>query len=167
MRTWIFSLSMALTVAACSHPAARPDAGTDAGVADAAGGCAFANGTRCGGPGSANSGCPGSSCNWCDCGVGWGDDPNHASCTQAGCPAPADAGADYLRCHSQSDCPQGYACIFNVGCDQTLGQCNGQTFYCPHDPRTFTLCDCDGKTITDTVNSCAPDRPYAHAGACP
>jgi hypothetical protein len=45
--------------------------------------------------------------------------------------------------------------------------CNNQTFYCPHNPYTFTLCDCDGNTVEDSVNSCAPDRRYAHVGACP
>jgi hypothetical protein len=167
MRATTSILLLAMMLLACGDPgpaqsdAAVPDDGVPA---DAV--CTLYDGTRCGGAGSANAGCAPDPCNWCDCGSGWGG-TNRASCTEVGCPAPADAGADNLRCHTQSDCPAGYACIFNVGCDRLLGQCNSQTFYCPHNQTTFTLCDCDGHTVVDTVSSCAPDRRYAHAGACP
>ncbi|MDB4965610.1 MAG: hypothetical protein JWN44_1299 [Myxococcales bacterium] len=168
MRAMTSWLLIAVAVPACASRGDSPPNAPDlsSGSVGAESVCGFANGTNCGGAGSANRGCAPDACNWCDCGPGWGG-TNMAGCTAVGCPPPPDAGADYLRCHDQSECPPGYACIFNAGCDQTLGQCNAQTFYCPHDPRTFTLCDCDGNTVTDAVSSCAPDRRYAQAGACP
>jgi hypothetical protein len=87
------------------------------------------------------------------------------SCKQILCSA-GDGGVEALKCHDQSECPSGYACILNAGCGETVGQCNNQTMYCPHTPQTFTLCDCDGHSVSIEVNSCAPDRRYAHAGPC-
>jgi hypothetical protein len=153
------------SVLLCCACASDSPATSDAAVRDLAGADAASAGlcgaSICGASGAANRGCPGGSCNWCDCGPGWGNTTD-VSCTQVGC-----AGSGAGTCQSQSDCPSGYACIFNVGCDQLVGQCNNQTFYCPHTQRTFTLCDCDGNTVTDTVNSCAPDRRYQHVGPCP
>jgi hypothetical protein len=158
------SLPTLLLLVSCHEGAVVPDAASPDAVVV---GCHFTDGTRCGGAGSANRGCAIDSCNWCDCGPNWGD-TNVAGCTLVGgCFSPPDAGAGWDRCRSQADCPSGLACIFMVGCDQQLGYCNDQTFYCPHDPTTFTLCGCDGRTVTITVHSCAPDRQYAHVGSCP
>jgi hypothetical protein len=127
--------------------------------------CTFADGRTCGGPGSVTSGCPGNSCNWCGCGAGWGG-TNMAACTQAGCPT-SDGGVDEtLGCHGNSDCPSGYACIFDVGCNQTAGRCNLQTFDCPHQRHGVQLCNCDGTTAYEMIDACAPDHRYAHAGGC-
>jgi hypothetical protein len=150
-------LLLALLLSACGDDVVRPDGGAPddlSAVTPLA--CAFADGRSCGGAGSANRGCAVDLCNWCDCGAGWGG-TSLATCTEVHCNQ-GDGGASSLPCGSQADCPS---------CDQTLGQCNSQTFYCPHDQKTFTLCDCDGHTVTDVVHSCAPDRRYAHAGACP
>ncbi|MGZ3408570.1 MAG: hypothetical protein ACXVAN_19100 [Polyangia bacterium] len=165
MRRRLAMLFGALLLSACGDDVAHPDGGAPDDLSVVAPlACAFADGTSCGGAGSANRGCAVDACNWCDCGPGWGG-TDRASCTEVGCNDP-DGGGSSRPCASQADCSSDQACIFAVGCDQTHGQCNSQIFYCPHDPRTFTLCDCDGHTIVDAVNSCAPDRRYAHVGPC-
>jgi hypothetical protein len=117
-------------------------------------------------------GCALDSCNWCDCGLGWGGSATSGGCTQAYCGTPdaggqPDGAAAWPACRDQRDCPAGYACLFTKGCDKMYGVCNGQTFYCPHNSSTFTVCGCDGKTATFSALGCEPDRPYAHAGPCP
>jgi hypothetical protein len=161
--TIVHTLAVAALLSLAAGCGDESQANADA-AAIGGGACHFADGRACGGSGSANHGCPGGSCNWCDCGPGFGGS-DIASCTQVLCSA-GDGGVEALECHDQSECPSGYACIFNAGCGETVGQCNNQTMYCPHTPQTFTLCDCDGHTISIEFNSCAPDRRYAHAGPC-
>lgn len=142
-----------------------PDGGGGAGI------CAISPTQPC--VGYRGHGCAVDSCNYCDCGPSWGGSPTMAGCTQAACTTTPDlsgqpaGAAAWPACRDQADCPTGYACLFTQGCGRTHGVCNMQKFYCPHDSPTFTVCGCDGKTATFKAIGCEPDRPYAHAGACP
>lgn len=166
------ALSLPLALGCGAPPKSEPDDGgpppTDINPQAAA--CVLPSGRACRDVHGGTT-CPADDgCNWCGCGVAWSNSAT-AACTQAGCatPDPSSRPNDapqWPGCRDQADCPTNYACVFDPGCDQTLGRCSSQKFYCPHKNGTFTVCGCDGKTATFTALGCEPDRAYAYAGAC-
>jgi len=141
---WTLAAVVLLALAACD------DDGGNGSSLD----CFFPYGVPCGDRAHGVNGCVQDSCNWCGCEA----QREVAACTLVGC--------DTITCTTGQDCPEDHECLWNAGCGETHGYCNRQTYYCPHTPHAFTLCDCEGNTIQVDANACLPDRRYDHAGAC-